>query len=136
MSKMDSVKRVRVEDFPKDSRETIQALAPILNSFMEQVVNIFDGNVDYENLRKDLVTVDVTTIDGVPTELTRVKFDLTGKAVGTDVIRAQNLSNTGEFPIAQPFITFVTTGNLMTIRHISGLQNNVKYRLTVEIKGE
>ena len=65
---MDSVRRIRVEDYPEESRATISALAPILNSFMEQVVNIMDGNIDYENLRRDLVTVDVTTVNGVPTE--------------------------------------------------------------------
>lgn len=133
---MDSVRRIRVEDYPEESRATISALAPILNSFMEQVVNIMDGNIDYENLRRDLVTVDVTTVNGVPTELTRVKINITGRQVGTDCIRAQNLSNTGDYPEAQPFISFTTTGNLMTINHVSGLQDNVKYRLTIEVVGE
>ena len=133
---MDSVRRIRTEDYPEESRETIAALAPILNAFMEQVVNILDGNVDYDNLRKDLVSVDVTTLNGVPTELTRVKFKVNGKVAGTDVIKAIDLSNTSQFPTAQPFITFVTTGDLMTISHISGLPDNIKFRLTVEVKGE
>lgn len=133
---MDSVRRIRTEDYPEDSREVIAALAPILNSFMEQVVNIFDGNVDYDNIRRNLVIVDVETVSGVPTSLTRVKYDVKGKVVGTDCIQAINQSQTTDFPTAQPFVSFTTESNLLTLRHISGLQDNIKYRLYIEIIAE
>ena len=103
---------------------------------MEPVVNVFDGNVDYENIKRDLVNVEVDTVSGVPKQASKVKFNLTGRVVGTDCIRAVNLSNNGNFPTAQPFVSFTVVGDLLTINHVSGLQDGTKYRLSLEIIAE
>ena len=130
MPKMDSVRRIRAEDYPEETRQTISLLAPILNSFMEQVVNIFDGNVDFENLDQNILQVDVTTVNGIPTQQTKAKFDVNSRVVGTICIRSQDLSNTGQVPVSTPHLTYTTTNDLLNVNHISGLQDNVPYRLT------
>jgi hypothetical protein len=51
------------------------------------------------------------------------------------VIRARNLDNNTTYPTSQPFISFVSTGNLITVHNITGLQAGDEYELTLAIIG-
>lgn len=43
--KISGIKKVIVEDFKSDARETIQRLSQILNPFLDQVVQVLSGNL-------------------------------------------------------------------------------------------
>lgn len=133
MARLDNVKRIIVEDFPEEDQETIERLAQTLNFFMEQVVNTVNGNLDFENLNRELKTLEVTVdANGVPIQTT--KFSTESTIQGLMVVSATNFTNTAVVPTSQPFVSFVTNSNsLATITRVFGLQANNKYRLTLEL---
>ena len=125
-------KKITTEDFPPDQQQNIGKLAFPINSFSEQVRNLFDGNVDFLNLNQELVTVKITVNgSGIPTTSNKVKSNLRTKAAGYVCIRAFNLTNSANYPTSTPFINFTQSGNIVTINQISGLVANEKYSLVL-----
>lgn len=135
MARLDNVRRINVDEFPKEDRETIDRLSIILNFFMEDVVNTLNGNVDFENLNREIKTLDIT-VDANGTPIRNQQFTSTLNLAGTKVIRADNLTNAAVRPTSCPFLTYTTNGaGTFTIQNITGLQSNNRYRLIVELIG-
>jgi len=133
MARLNNVQRIIIEDFQDEDRDTVSKLANILNYFMTQTTDVINGRLDYENINKQLVTIDVT-VDASGKPLQTTNFTAQAGLSGGTVLRAQNLTNSAVFPTAQPFISFspVQSG-LYRVSNISGLQPNNKYRLTYEV---
>ena len=133
MSLLDNVKRIIVEEFKQEDRDMASRLAQNWNFFAEQVVNTVNGNLDYDNLNRDLKEIDVTVnTSGIPNQTT--KFSAKIGAIDTLIINARNLTNSATYPESSPFISFTPNGQgLYTINKINGLQANNKYRLTFEV---
>ena len=56
MAKLNNVQRIRPEDFPEEySTVVIEQLGAILNQFMQQVVNLSDNNIDFDNLDQNII---------------------------------------------------------------------------------
>jgi len=133
MARLTNVQRIIIEDFQEEDRDTVSKLANILNYYMTQNTDIINGRLDYDNINKQLVTIEVTVdANGKPIQATN--FSAEAGLIGGTVLRAQNLTNSAVFPTAQPFISFspVQSG-LYRINNISGLQPNNKYRLFYEV---
>lgn len=133
MARLDNVQRIIVEDFKDEDRDFASRLAGTLNYFMTQVVDVVNGRLDYDNINKQLVTIDVTVdVNGNPIQATN--FSANQGLVGGVVLSARNLTNSAIYPISQPFISFVPiqTG-LYRINNITGLQSGNKYRIVVEV---
>ena len=134
MPRLNNVRRINPQDFSEDNQADIQRLGYILNSFMQEVVDTLNGNVDYDNLSQNLVTFDI-------------EVDSNGKPIGTDkinvnkvnpqgilVVRVINKSNISLLPDVSPFIFYTPNGtNLITIDKIIGLSPNNKYQLSIVI---
>lgn len=133
MPRIDSVKRINYQDFREEDRETVQKLSEILNFFMEDVVNAMNGNLDFDNLNRELITFEVTVdSNGVP--ITNNRFSSELNIIGTKVIRADNLVNSAQSVESTPFLTYRNSGTgIYTITNITGLQANTKYRLVIEL---
>jgi hypothetical protein len=136
MGKIKTPAIIRGEDFPEETRETVDKLAAVLNPFNDDVFRQMNGNLGFDNINRQLVTLDVK-IDssGEVINEPQIKISLRTKVAGTNVISAQNLVNTSTYPTSQPFISWSTNGNILTIKNITGLQANSQYRLTVELIG-
>ena len=136
--KFTSPKRIIVEDFPKEDRETVGKLGFVINSVFEQIGQMFTKNLNIaDNLNEALVTIQITAdFNGLPVQRNEFRYNLKGQCQGLQVISATNLTNVNAFPVNQPFITFeqLSTG-LINIRHISGLQANTGYSLIVRVTG-
>lgn len=130
---IDSVKRIKVEDFPQDQQETAAKIGEVYNFFAEQVTNVLNGNVDFDNLNRKKIELTVTTdSSGKPTTETRFSTDL--GLVGTKVLRADNLTNSVSYPTGSPFISYTSSGGgIYTIRNITNLPANNKFRLVIEL---
>lgn len=129
--RLSNVRQIVSEDFKPEDRDTIARLGGILNFFMRQVVQLSNGNIDFENTPWDIISVDVTVTSGTPNSTTRFNTQVTNPR-GMIVINAQNLTTSSNFPTSQPFISFTPKGDgITTVNHVSGLQNDEKYRLTV-----
>lgn len=131
---LDNIKRILSGDYQKEHQNSVSQLAEILNYFMEQVTNVINGGLTYENFNMEVKNIEVT-VDTSGKPLTGVKFVAGRGLIGHDVINHINLTNNSIFPISKPYITWTTTeAGVYTIRNISGLQANNKYRLTLELK--
>lgn len=131
MSKLQSFKRIIIEDFEEKDRTLVGKLASSINSFAEDVLNALTNNISIDDnmnfVKKDLtLTVDS---NGRPTTKTTLKTGLKSVCVGTQVIRATNLTNTTTYATSQPLISFTDNSGVITIQQVSGLQANNKYQL-------
>lgn len=129
--------RIRVEDFKSDEREMVGKLAGQINRFFEQVTSLFNKNIDYDNLNRQLSIVNVK-IDGSGNVINnpQVKYTLnTGRVRGVNVVLALNNTNPGTYPTTAPFLSMTFANGIMTIVNVTGLQNNSDYNLTLELIG-
>jgi len=56
---IDTVKRITTDEFKPEDREVAERIGNIYNYFAEQVTNVLNGNVDFANLQRALITIDV-----------------------------------------------------------------------------
>lgn len=134
--RLNDLKRLVVEDFEQDDRALVQKLAFALNPFLEQISTIFNKNIDFDNLNRELLTVTVDLdMNGNPKTQTVVKSNLKTRVRGLTCVRAENLTNDGTYPTSAVFVTFSTSGNLITILNVTGIPANKRYSLTLESIG-
>lgn len=129
MARPPDLKRLAKEDFPQDDQELVGKLAFPINAFFEQVRNALNKNLNFDNLNQEIITLTVTVVSGIPTMKTQFKSNIKGNVQGIIVVYASNLTTPGMYPTSCPFITSAQNGGLVTINHISGLQDNQEYRL-------
>lgn len=133
--KLNNVTEIRSEDFENDFKQLASQLGNILNPFMQQVVEIMDGRIDFENRVENFIQVEFTLdANGIPLETNKIN---TGKSNirGFQVVSAFNLTNNTVFPTSQPFINYTPLGGtLVQINKITGLPAGNKFRLNIEVK--
>ena len=133
MASIDTVKRINVDEFKDDDKEIAERIGNVYNYFAEQVTNAINGNLDYENLNRALITLTVIVdVNGTPSQTTRFAAKVGVK--GTHVIRAVNTTNRVNFVEGQPFISYLASGDgFYTIENIKGLNTGDQYTLYVEL---
>jgi type IV secretory pathway ATPase VirB11/archaellum biosynthesis ATPase len=130
-----NVRRIIVEDYPEDSRETVGKLATVINSFMDEMVSMSRNKVDFDNLNRSLITVDVTVgTDGSPKGVNQINTKLSTYS-GNKIINVQSLQG-GDNTISAPYLDCTSQGNgLVKINKIHGLPANKKLRISIEFIG-
>ena len=133
MALLDNVKRLVVEEFKKEDQEMIEKLSTYYNFFVENVTNVVNGNIDFDNMNRSDIQFTVTVgANGVPTRDLNITSN--SGAIGINVLRAENLTNTSTFPSTAPFVSYTPSGTgVYKIEHITGLQANNQYRITAEL---
>jgi len=133
--KLNNTRQIRAEDFDDEYNQLVSQLGSILNSFMQEIVELSDGRVDFENRVETIKTFEITVnSSGVPVQAPfKLNTDKSGIR-GMQVIRAYNLTNTTGYPTSQPFINFAPVGGtLVQVQSITGLRPNEKYQITAVI---
>jgi len=134
MARLNNVRRINSQDFDPELQETIEKLGYILNSFMQEVVDMSNKNINFDNLDQNLITlnIEVDTL-GKPIGVNKINVGKSNPK-GILVIRAINTSNAANISNDTPFIYFTPNGtNLVTIDKIVGLIPNNTYNLTIVI---
>ena len=130
--KLNNVTQINEEDFDKDDQNVAGKIGNILNPFMQQLVEIADGRIDFENRVENYREIEMTVdANGVPTLNDKIK---TGKGSirGITVIAAFNLTNSSGYATQQPWISYQPiSGGIIQVSKITGLLPNQKYRLNV-----
>lgn len=136
MAKIEIPAKIRTEDYPAEMQETVEKLGSVYNPFVDQVYQALNGRLDYDNLNRQIVTIDLSTnATGKLINPPQIKYLLNTRLKGTNVLSAQNLINTTIYPVSHPFLSTTINGQFVIILNISGLQINSSYRLTVELIG-
>ena len=134
MPSIDTVKRIIADEFKAEDREVAERIGNIYNYFAEQVTNVLNGNVDYENLKQNIMQLTVS-VNSAGNHVKKTQFSANIGLRGTSVVNALNLVNSANYLNGQPFITWSTNGaGIYTINNITGLRPNEEYRLTIELK--
>ena len=130
--KLSNVRQIRAEDFEEDYSQLTTQLGTVLNSFMQEVVELTNGRIDFDNLNQSIKSFDITLgSDGTPTQSFKLNVDK-DNIRGIIVVRVINLTKSNEYPTSAPFITWNPIGgSLVEVKHITGLLPNNKYRLTI-----
>lgn len=128
--------QLKKEDYDQKDQGLIEQFAPSFNYFVQQVIAALNGNITFENLNQNLITLKVKVdINGKPNVLTQFKTSLKSKVAGLVCVSATNLTAVGTPPNSQPFITFTVNNNLCVINYISGIQSGDQYSLTLLVIG-
>jgi hypothetical protein len=118
---LSNVKRIIVEDFKSDDRELVAKLAVILNSFMDEVVQLSRKNIDYDN-RKPI------GVNQINTNLKTYR--------GKNILDIQSLKAGTANVISTPYLDCTPQGRgIVTINRFFGLPANTKLRITIEFIG-
>lgn len=126
--------KLRVEDFPSDIQDSIGKIGKIYNQFTDSVFRTLNGNIDFDNLTRQLVTVDITVnSQGKLVNPPQIKITNLNKINGLNCINAINLINPSIYPTTSPFVSFSVNGQILNILNVSGIQVNSQYRLTLEV---
>lgn len=136
MGKMQIPQKLRSEDFKSDQQDLINKIAGIVNQPFEEIYNILSNNVDFINLNRQIVQVNVT-IDknGKIASAPQIKVTLKSRVIGTNVINQINLNDPGVYPTSGVNVSFTTSGQILTILNVAGLQASSQYQLTLELIG-
>jgi len=130
--KINNTTQIRADDFEEDHKRTAEQLANILNPFMQQVQEITDNRIDFENRVENYIEIEMT-VDASGKPILNNKIS-TGKSNirGFQVIAAFGASNANITATEHPFISFTPIGGgLVEVSSITGLPANTKMRLNV-----
>lgn len=126
--------KLRTEDFDSEHQDTVGKIAKIYNQFTESVFRVLDGNIDFTNLSRQIVTIDITTdATGKLVNPPQIKLTIPGRVNGLNCISAINLVKSDVYPTSAPFISYSVGNSILTILNVSGIQNNSQFRLTIEV---
>lgn len=134
MSKIQSFKRIIIEDFDEKDRKLVSKLAYSINIFAQDLENALNKGLTIpDNL--SLVQKDVNVmvdLSGTPKSNIQIKTGLAGSCQGILVIKVTDLVTTGRPPAASPFVTFTENGTgLINITNITGLIGENSYSLRI-----
>jgi hypothetical protein len=139
MARIEIPKKIRTEDFTTDEQTIIAKISDPFNDLADAFYFALTKSIDFENLNRDLVTVNVNIgATGQVSNLPQVRHSLqTGAPRGVNVIRAINSKSPNTvFPTGAPFLSYtVVSQNVIQVLAVTGLQNNSQYVLTLELIG-
>lgn len=127
--------QITASDYPQDMQQTIEMLGNVLNPFMQQVYELSEGRIDFENTVNNIKNIEIIVdSNGVPVQGSQFQAGKSGIR-GFQVINAYNITNSAISATAQPFIAKYTnsSGGLIEIQKITGLVADNKFRLTILI---
>jgi hypothetical protein len=132
--KISDIRRIIPEDFSKDDQEVAQKIAGSYNDFADEVYQIVNGNIDFANLARAKVTVDVSfDSNGTPTIPTSFASSLASVSM-IHIGNVQSMTNSADRLTAAPYIGWAFQGNgMVRILYGIGFASGKKYRLTLEV---
>lgn len=129
---LSNVRRIIVEDFAEEDRDTVGKIANVFNSFADEVVELSRKKINYDNLARSLVTIDITVdAEGTPKGLSQINTGLSSYT-GKLIISIQSLSG-GANVVSAPYLDCTWQGNgIVRIVKFYGLPPNKKVRVSIE----
>lgn len=129
---LSNVRRIIVEDYPEEARETVGKLAAVLNQHMDEVTELSRKKINYDNLARSLVTIDITVdANGTPKGLSQINTGLATYS-GKVILSIQSLSG-GANVVSAPYLDCTWQGGgIVKVVKFYGLPPNKKVRVSIE----
>lgn len=133
---LDNVRRIIVEDFKKEDHELVSKLAATLNTFMDQTTDLSRKKIDYDNLNRSLVTLDITVnASGQAQGVTLINTNLSTYN-GNKIVDVQSLKAGAANVISAPYLDCTPQGGgIVKINKFYGIAPNTKVRVKIEFIG-
>lgn len=132
--KLPNIKRIDKQNFPDQEPGFIDKLGFTLNNDMETLFNVLNNNASLkDNLFCAVKDVQVILdADGIPQNTASFKLDNANmRVLGCPVFNANNVKNSLIYPTAAPFVSFTQLSDIITIKHVTGLQAGQLWNLTI-----
>jgi|LakMenEpi03Aug12_release.lakeMendotaPanAssembly.Ray.scaffolds.fasta_scaffold699169_2 hypothetical protein len=128
MAKLNSPRRLIVEDYPPKYNDLVSGFFYIINQFIESVSFAFNKNLNFnDNFQALDVTISVIG-NGAGTT---VRNTLPSPITGAQVLRVDSLTNPNEILETSPFVQFTNGQGQLIINNITGLTEGNQYRLRI-----
>lgn len=127
-------KRLDKQNFDDQYGELIDTLAFTVNNDGEVVFNVLNRNVSLKDnvfctVREVQVILDA---NGIPKNTASFQLDITNmRVLGCVVLKAVNAKISTTYPSGSPFLNYTQTTNIVTINHVTGLQADTPWNLTI-----
>lgn len=134
MPKLSDIRRIIPEDYDKEFRDVANGIAGSYNEFADEIYGVVNGQLDFDNLARRMISVDVTfDSSGNPKTPVLINTGLSFVSM-LHVGKIQNLT-TPTARISQiPYIDWTHQGSgLVKINYATGLTAGAKYRITLEL---
>jgi hypothetical protein len=136
MAKVNNIKRLTKEGFDEEYHQLVDTLSYSLNPLIDQIVNAFNKNINFDNINQELVSIEATVnASGVPKSELNIKSALKTRINGCVVVNIVNLTNSTALLTGSPFINYDLATNGIIIKQITGLISDNKYRVSFVLIG-
>lgn len=132
--RMPDFKRLDKQNFKPEDQQLIELLAFTINNDMEVLYNALKRRVSLkDNIFCTVKDVQVVvTSGGIPKNTASIRLEEpTMRVLGCQVIRAINQDNVTTYPNSAPFVSFTQNSSVVNINHVTGLQADTNYLLTI-----
>lgn len=132
MGQLSNVRRIIVEDYPEEDRNAVGKLAAVLNPFMDEVVELTRKRINFDNLARSLIVIDITVDEnGIAKGIGQINTGL-GSYSGKNLVNIQSLAG-GPNVVSAPYLDCTYQGNgIVKINRFFGLPANKKLRVSIE----
>ena len=133
MAQVPALKKILVEDFPKQYQDLISKIAYPFNTAIENIVDTINGDIDISNTTFQYKQVTFTTsATGQPASTAQFLITTVNKPIGMQVIQAVNNTSSTTYPTGAPFISYtIDQNNIATINNITGLAPSSNYTINI-----
>lgn len=133
MSKLPSYRRVIEQDYPTQYQDLVRQLSVTLNYGFDSLYQLLNGKLTFaDNMDSTTKTISVQVdASGIPTTNTVITKSSTTTITGLIVAKAVNTTNPTTYPSGGVFINYTETPTTLVITHITGLQTNNTYDITL-----
>lgn len=131
-------KRIDKQNFDEKDKDLIDTLSFTINNDTEVLFNVLNRNASLKDnifctVKEVQVIVDS---NGLPKNTASFQLEDTNmKVLGCQVLKALNQKNSTIYPTGAPFINFSQASGIITINHVTGLQPDQTYLLTIVAYG-
>lgn len=137
--KLSSFKRLDKQNFDDQFKDLIDKLGFVLNNDIQGIYDALNGKLSLgDNILCTIKDVPIVVDEnGIPKNSAQFQIDKSNmKVIGCEVMKAVNITDSNVFPLGAPFISFTPGTQMVTIDHVTGLQPNQNYVLTVKAWGQ
>ena len=135
--KLEQFKRLFFTDFEEKYHDLMETLSGILNDSLEKLHQLADHRISLkDNIYCELRSVDLTVdADGIPINPVQFTHKLDNRTEGIQLLGFENLTNPMLYPSAGVTVITSEQDRVVTIKKVTGLPINNKFRLKLILYG-